>query len=320
MKTLKFAALALAATAALTTVGCSGEGDGGEKKLLGIVSITATDALNASTIKGATEAAEAAGWTVEVVDAQGNADTGNQAMVNFASKGASLIFDLVFPATSLGAGIQAANDANIPVVTWGGGLADGVAFTTGDGGPFAEPGTKDMIEKIGPNGKVLALTYRTGQVCRDRETVFDEILKDYPNIEVTKNEVNIPGYAEDAAQYATAWLAANPEGEGNYAVWGCWEDPTLGAVASIKQAGRTDVLTYGINGSKPAIEAVQAGELTATTYEDAVAEGKNMFETGLKVIEAGDSWEQQSVDVPGILVTKDNVEQFIKDHPEAMQE
>lgn len=288
-------------------------------QLLGIVSITATDSNNARVIAGATEAAEAAGWKVEVVDAQGNADTANAAIRNFVSKEADAVFDLVFPVTSLGAGLQATQDAGIPVATWGGGLGDGVVMTTGDGAPFAEPATQALIDDMGGKGSVLALTYRTGQVCRDREGVFDEMLKEYPDITVTKSEVNIPGFLQDGARHATAWLAAHPEGSENLAIWGCWEDPTLGAISALQQQGRTDVLTYGINGSSAAIKAVQDGTLTATVYEDGKGEGAKMFEVVQDAIEAGDSWEQQTIDVPGILVTADNVESFLEDHPEALQ-
>lgn len=289
------------------------------EQLLGIVSITATDSNNARVIAGATEAAEAAGWKVEVVDAQGNADTANAAIRNFVSKEAAAVFDLVFPVSSLGAGLQATTDAGIPVATWGGGLGDGVVMTTGDGAPFAEPATQALIDDLGGAGSVLALTYRTGQVCRDREGVFDEMLKEYPDIKVTKSEVNIPGFLQDGSRHATAWLAAHPAGSEKLAVWGCWEDPTLGAISAIQQQGRTDVLTYGINGSSAAIKAVQDGTLTATVYEDGKGEGAKMFEVVQEAIEAGDSWEQQTIDVPGILVTADNVEEFLTDHPEALQ-
>lgn len=320
-------ATALAAAMSLGVAACSTPADevaaagstGETNKLLGIVTISATDANNARVIAGATEAAEAAGWKVEVVDAAGNADTANSAMTNFVSKDAGMIFDLVFPVTSLGAGMNAARGAGIPVASWGGGLTDGVVMTTGEGAPFATPATEAMLEAMDETGSVLALTYRTGEVCRAREGVFDEILATTPNVTVQKEEVTIPGFLQDGAKYATAWLAGHPEGSGNLAVWGCWEDPALGAISAIKQAGRTDILTYGINGSATAIKAVQDGSLTATVYEDGATEGKTMFETTLEAIEAGSSWKQKTIDVPGILVTADTVDDFVTEHPEALQ-
>lgn len=289
-----------------------------DSKLLGIVTISATDANNARVIEGATEAAEAAGWTVEVVDAAGNADQANTAIQNFVNKDAGMIFNLVFPASSLGAGLNAASQANVPVATWGGGAGDGIVVVAGDGAPFAEPATQALIDELDGDGEVLALTYRTGQVCRDREALFDEMMAEQaPDVTITKNEVNIPGFLQDGSRYANAWLAANPEGSGNLAVWGCWEDPTLGAISSIKQQGRTDVLTYGINGSSTAIKAVQDGSLTATVFEDARAEGRTMFEETLAAIDAND-FSARTVDVPGILVTSDTIDAFLEEHPEAL--
>ncbi|WP_144875045.1 sugar ABC transporter substrate-binding protein [Microbacterium sp. 1.5R] len=296
----------------------AGAGQGGDSTLLGIVTISATDANNARVIEGATQAAEEAGWTVEVVDAAGNADQANTAIQNFVNKGAGMVFNLVFPASSLGAGLNAASQADIPVATWGGGPGDGIAVVAGDGAPFAEPATQALIDALDGEGQVLALTYRTGQVCRDREALFDEMMAEQaPDVVVTKNEVNIPGFLQDGARYANAWLAANPEGSGNLAVWGCWEDPTLGAISSIKQQGRTDVLTYGINGSSTAIKAVQDGDLTATVFEDARAEGAKMFEETLDAIDSGD-FTPRTVDVPGILVTSDTIDAFLDEHPEAL--
>jgi ribose transport system substrate-binding protein len=318
--------MAVAAAALIGLSACSVPGDasaGAAKpntsKLLGIVTITATDSNNARVIQGATAAAKAAGWTVEVVDAAGNADQANTAISNFVSKGAGMIFDLVFPTTSLGAGLSAAKGAGIPVATWGGGLGNGVVMTTGDGAPFAEPSTQELISDLKGGGSVLALTYRTGQVCRDRETLFDKMLASHPDIKVSKNEVNIPGFLQDGAKYATAWLAAHPAGSGKLAIWGCWEDPTLGAISGIKQLGRTDVLTYGINGSSTAIKAVQDGSLTSTVYEDGVKEGKTMFTTTQEAIKAGSSWKAKAVEVPGILVTSKTVASFVASHPEALK-
>jgi ribose transport system substrate-binding protein len=318
-------AVAAAAVVALALTGCSSPSSGTtttaaqDNKLLGIVTISATDANNARVIAGATAAAEAAGWKVNVVDAAGSADTANSAITNFVSKKAGMIFDLVFPVTSLGTGLANARTAGVPVASWGGGLAPNVAMTTGNGAPFAQPATDALLKSINNKGSVLALTYRTGQVCRDRETLFDKIVATHPDVKVQKAEVNIPGFAQDGARYATAWLGSHPAGSGDLAVWGCWEDPTLGAISAIKQAGRTDVKTFGINGSAAAIKAVQNGSLTATVYEDATAEGKAMFTTMLDAVKAGSDWKQKTVDVPGILVDKSNIDAFLKSHPEALK-
>lgn len=288
-------------------------------KLLGIVSISANEFGNANAIKGATAAAKAAGWTVSVVDAQGSADKANAAIQNFVARRAGAIFDLVFPTTSIGAGLAAARQAGIPVATWGGGLGPGVVMTTGSGAPFAEPAVKQMISDLGSKGSVLALTYHGGQVCRDREAIFDKITKTAPAIKISKNEVNIPGFEQDGQRYTNAWLAGHGAGSGPLAVWGCWDGPALGASAGLRQSGRSgNVKTYGVNGGPDAIAAVKAGTLTATVWEDSAKEGTVMFNTTQEAVAAGSAWKPKTVEVPGVLVTRKTIAGFLTDHPAAL--
>jgi len=95
-----------------------------DQPLLGIVSISANEANNARYIAGATAAAKEGGWTVSVIDASGSADQANSAIQNFAGRGAGAIVDMVCPWSSIGAGLAAAKDAGVPVVTWVAGSAD----------------------------------------------------------------------------------------------------------------------------------------------------------------------------------------------------
>src|ERR1700744_1694128 len=122
-----------------------------EQPLVGIVSISATEANNARYISGAQEAAKTIGWNVSVIDAAGNADQANAAIQNFTQRGATAIIDMVFPCSSIGAGLDASKNAKIPVVTWGGGLGGGVAATNGSGGPMVVPVNDLMIKTM--NGK-----------------------------------------------------------------------------------------------------------------------------------------------------------------------
>jgi len=290
-----------------------------DKPLLGLVSIAATEANNVRYINGAKNAAEELGWEVSVVDAAGSADQANAAIQNFAQRNAHAIIDLVFPTSSIGAGLDSAKQANIPVVTWGGGLGLTVAATNGSGAPIADPVIAKMIEDLGGKGEILALTYRTGEVCRNRETLMDEMLAKYPDIKVTKNEVRIPGYFEDGAQYANAWLASHPPGDMKLAIWGCWDDPAIGAIGSLRSQGRTDVLVYGVNGNAQAIENIKNGHMTATAWEDSFTEGYEMVKLLVEIKGAGADWQPKAAEVPAVLITKDTVEAFLKEHPEAIQ-
>lgn len=311
----KFGCIIALGALSLATAGAAAQ----DKPLLGIVSISATEANNVRYIQGATKAADELGWQTNVVDAAGSADQANAAIQNFAQLKAHAIIDMVFPYSSIGAGLAAAGDAGIPVVTWGGGLGSTVAATNGSGGPMAIPVVDLMVKKMEGKGSILALTYRTGEVCRNREVVMDEIVAKNPGITVTKNEVRIPGYFEDGAQYANAWLASHPAGQENLAIWGCWDDPAIGAIGSLRAQGRNDVLVYGINGNAQALENIKNGFMTATAWQDSFTEGYNMVKMLKDIKDAGSAWQAKAAEVPAVLVTKETVDAFLKDHPEAIK-
>lgn len=312
MKALKLGVLALSLTLPV------GAAFAQEAKLVGIVSISANEANNARYIKGAEAAAKEIGWEVSVIDAAGSADQANAAIQNFVQRGATAIIDMVFPYSSIGAGLAAAGDANIPVVTWGGGIGSTVAATNGSGAPVAEPAIKVMLDDMEGKGSILALTYRTGEVCRDRELLLDKMTADMPDIKITRNEVRIPGYFEDGAQYANAWLASHPAGDENLAIWGCWDDPAIGAIGSLRAQGRTDVAVYGVNGNAQAIENIRNGHMNGTAWQDSYTEGFNMVSLLPEIIDAGADWKPAAREVPAILVTQDTVDSFIEAHPEAL--
>lgn len=289
-----------------------------DKPILGLVSIAATEANNVRYIKGAEAAAAELGWEVSVIDADGSADKANAGIQNFAQRKAVAIVDMVFPASSIGAGLEAAAGANIPVVTWGGGLGGAVASTNGSGAPIAIPVIEQLIKDMGETGSVLQLTYRTGEVCRNREAVMDEMLASHPGIVVTKNEVRIPGYFEDGAQYANAWLASHPAGAEPLAIWGCWDDPAIGAIGALRQQARDDVKVYGVNGNAQALENIRNGFMTATAWQDSYTEGYQMVKLMPEIIAAGADWKPEAREVSAVLVTADTVEAFVAEHPDAL--
>ena len=290
-----------------------------DQPLVGIVSISATEANNARYIAGAQSAAKDIGWQVSVVDAAGNADQANAAIQNFVQRGAAAIVDMVFPYTSIGAGLAAAKAANIPVVTWGGGLGGSVAATNGSGGPMTVPVNELLIKNIDGKGSLLELTYHTGEVCRNREIELDNALKAHPDIKTTKNEVRIPGYFEDGAQYANAWLASHPAGKENLAIWGCWDDPSIGAIGALRSQNRNDVKVYGVNGNAQALEDIKKGLMTATAWQDSYTEGSNMIKLLPEIVKAGAGWTPKAVEVPAVLVSSENIDKFLADHPAALK-
>lgn len=307
----------LALTACGTAAAGSGDSAGDSEKTLGIVAIVATDALNAALIEGATDAAEEAGWNVNVIDAQGSLDKANAAMVTFSTtQKTDAILVSAFASSSIGAGLASAIAADIPVVTWGGELVDGIVAAS-SALAVGYDSINGMLDDFGDSGDVLALTYHTGVLCLYRGVAFDEVIAD-TDITVTANEVTIPGQVEDGTAFTAAWLASHPAGSGDLAIWGAWDEPAMGAIAALAQAGRTDVKVYSINGAPNALQAVKDGTMTQIIWQDGYKEGQELFQAAVDSIEAGDSWEPKTIDVPGVLVDADTIDAFLAEHPDAL--
>jgi ribose transport system substrate-binding protein len=288
---------------------------GAQAKTLGIVALLANDALNIAVIAGATDAATAAGWDVKVTDTQASADQANAAMSSFAVQKVDAMFVLAFASSSIGSGLAAANAAGIPVATWGGEIVPGIVVTT-SGLTVGEDSVKYLLSKVGETADILAMTFHPGKLCIDRGVAFDQGVEGKAGLDITYNEVTVPGQVQNGNAMTQAWLTAHPEGgDKPLAIWSCWDEPMQGGVAAIRQAGRDDVVTVSINGSPQAVELVKNGDMTATVWQPAYAEGQAVFQAILDAMAAGPSWTPKVIEIPGIVVTMDNVDQFLADHP-----
>src|ERR1035437_4172822 len=159
--------------------------------VIGIVTFSMTDVATNGTVKGAQDEATACGYTSSVVDAQGSDDTVNTAMEDYVQKKVDAIITIVTPSSALGAGLLAAKNANIPVYTMGGGLADGVSAMGDDwmGTIVADQIAKDT----GGKGDMLGLVYRGGLPCLKREADYNTMVTANPGISSVTQQVTVPG-------------------------------------------------------------------------------------------------------------------------------
>lgn len=303
----------LLAAAAMTAA--FGAAHAQDKKTLGIVALLANDALNIAVIAGATDAANAAGWDVKVTDTQANADQANAAMNSFAVQKVDAMFVLAFASSSIGSGLAAANAAGIPVATWGGEIVPGIVVTT-SGETVGKDSVDYLLSQVGDNADILAMTFHPGKLCIDRGNAFDKGVAGKSGLNIVYNEVTVPGQVQNGNAMTQAWLTSHPAGgDRKLAIWSCWDEPMQGGVAALRQAGRTDVVTVSINGSPQGVELVKNGDMTATVWQPAYDEGKAVFQAILDAKAAGASWQPKVIEIPGIVVTRDNVDKFLADHP-----
>ena len=284
---------------------------------IGLVEFASSDETSTLAVNAYVAYAKKQGWTVTTVDPQGSLDKAINAMQTFVQKKVDLLIATVFPSENLTAGIVAAKAAGIPVMSFSGGIVDGVVVDVDSGAPTATDINKLLVDDMQGKGDLLVLGYKRGLPCLGREQDLDKQLEG-TSIKVSREEVPIPGQVEGSTTFTQAWLAKHPKGSGNLAVWGCFDDPALGAVAALRQAGRTDVKVYGINGTPAAIQAVKSGDMRATSWLDVAAAATMLAEKTPEFIKAGAGAKAQLLPLPAVVVSTDTVADFLEEHPDTI--
>ncbi len=89
------------------------------------------------------------------------------------------------------------------------------------------------------------------------------------------------------------------------------DDMSSAAQSACNAAGRSDIICIGVDGNQTPLEMVKAGELGATVLQDGVGQLQGGIDAMVAAIN-GNVPTSNTVDVPFVLVTKDNVDEYLK--------
>lgn len=212
--------------------------------------------------------------------------------------------------------IKEANEAGIPVINYdsfieGAEVYARVGSGNKDMGKTAGEYAVDMLkEKYGEvKGNVIVLSYPALETMNQRNEGFIEALKEYPDVTI-KEETVEECTAEGGQKLTDNLLIANPEGTLDI-IYGSNAGVALGALASVSSAGREDIALVGIDNEEGQLNALKDGRYyKATVAQDSYSIGEEAMNAALSAI---DGKKTGDVVVPGILVTADNVEEYLTD-------
>ncbi len=207
--------------------------------------------------------------------------------------------------------LQEAFDANIPVFGCDSGFIDGMQLNaTSDNRQMGELIVKYLFDDLmGGKGTVIALTHRPHPGVVLRCEAFDEIIKDYPDIElITEQHVPAEQPINDAQDIVANLLTANPDKDSITAIFAAWDEPAIGATNALQEAGRDEVIVTGVDGNEQAVELIKEGtNLKATVKQNF----EGMSEIVCSEIEkyfGGNASEPGEQYAPAQLITQENAE------------
>ncbi len=165
-----------------------------------------------------------------------------------------------------------------------------------------------IAERLDGSGHIVMMQGFMGQTAQiDRERGAQEVLAQYPQLNLLAAQT-----AEwDRAKAVTLmenWLQSY--GEQINAVFAQNDEMGMGAVLALEQAGMKDrVVVASVDAIADALEAVQAGRLDATVFQDARSQGSTAVQTACAIV-SGQPFEKE-VFIPFRLVTLDNVDAYL---------
>ena len=248
--------IAVAATFAATSVMADGHLSL-EGKRIGVAVVGTQHFWDREAFNGATSTVEKLGGEVVPVDGgrdnQVHADNHDVLLANKVDAVISILGDgAVEPK------FEALKNAGIPVFTVDHASPHGINNTTSDNYYMGTTIGRYMADAIGGEGKVAVFNAFEGalRICGIRAGLWKYVLQDYPNIEIVQPELaeEFANAPEDARKKTLDLLSQYPVGTLDAIHVGCWDQPAIGVVQALEEAGRDDVLVTALDGGPDTLE------------------------------------------------------------------
>lgn len=172
-----------------------------------------------------------------------------------------------------------------------------------------------LVSDIGGEGKIVVFNGFYGVTpCAIRYDQLINVTKYFPKIEIIQPELRdvIPNTVQDAFTQITAILNKYPEKGSIKAVWSAWDIPQLGATQALAAAGRTEIKTYGVDGSPEVLQLVADpnSPAAADVAQQPAELGRTAIRNVAKLL-AGQTLPRETY-VSALLANKANVGEITK--------
>jgi ribose transport system substrate-binding protein len=265
-------------TLILSLVACNTKEDTKEEKKdteaakkIGVSLSTLNNPFFVTLKEGIDDQAKTLGYDVVTADAGDDASKQLNDVQDFIAKKVDLIIINPVNSDSVKSAVEAANQANIPVMTVdrsanGGEVVTHIASDNVAGGEMA--GTY-LLELVGDKANVVELEGVPGaSATNDRGEGFHKVVDGKSEV-VAKQTANFN--RQQGLDVMTNIINSGKEFKG---VFAHNDEMALGAIEALKAAGKTDVVVIGFDATDDAVKAVEAGTMKATVAQKPAEIGK----------------------------------------------
>jgi len=205
--------------------------------------------------------------------------------------------------------------AGIPLFTVDTASPVSINDTTSDNFFIGEQLAVQLANDIHGEGNVLVFNGFYGvPVCAIRYDELKEVLKFYPKIKIIEPELRdvIPNTVQNAYAQVNEMLTKYPKGQ-IAAVWSAWDVPQVGATEAVDGTQRSEVKTYGVDGSPDVVALVkdEKSSASAVVAQQPYLIGKSAVDNAARYLNGDHNLPPYSF-VPALLVTKKNADEMQK--------
>jgi len=322
MKRRKIRVLALVLTAAMTISGCgataaSGSG-GGEpaakekedgKYTIGFSNCSQDTPFFANMTPIIQDYAKTKDVEVITLNADNDVSKQNKDIQDLLARGIDAL--IINPVNEDGpsAGIEACNNAEVPVITVDKNVNKGnTAWVGRDNKEMGRLVGERLIEQLGGDGAtgtILEIQGTAGSTTMmNRRDGFHEAIDKVPGLKIVQS--SYCDYDRSKAIPATQdLLQANKD---VVAIFGHNDDMAMGAAQVCKEQNQDTVLVCGVDGLMEAVLKIKEGGYDCTASNDPVLLGQTAVDTALKVLNGEEV--NEFVDAGTVVIDKSNVEEY----------
>jgi inositol transport system substrate-binding protein len=260
------------------------------------------------------------GVEVQVEDAQDDVAKQLDQINNFVASGVDAIIVNPVDTSATQAMSNAAESAGVPLVYVNrqpinvDTLPDNQAFVASDERESGTLETQEVCRLFKEAGKEEANVYvimgqLSNQAAQQRTKDIHDVIAT-PDCSFIKiiDEQTSNWMRNEAQDLMTNWLSTGTPFDG---VIANNDESAIGAIQAMKAAGinMDDVVVGGVDATQDALQAMQAGDLDVTVFQDAAGQGKGALDAAVKLANGEDV--DQKVYIPFQLVTPANIDEFL---------
>lgn len=311
-RTMKRILAVLCAALLMTALTACG-GDNGEESsggsdqiTIGFTNMADTDVFCKYTMDQFVQQAGAKGWSVTTADAELDTKKQIDQVNNFIASKVDVIVIEAVDSDAIVPGIEAANQANIPVICLVCDATGGDFIYVGsDNYQCGQAQAEFYNEALPENAKIVYLAGTPGLTHSNlrHDGFFENFKRD--DVEVVA-ELSANFEREEGMKIMQDLIQAHPQIDG---VVSANDQMALGAVQALKAADRLNgVVICGVDATEDGMRSIKEGEMTGSMLYNGIVQAQNTVMSIEKIL-AGEETESRVIS-PFELVTQDNVDEY----------